>query len=47
MPTINILDKDAQKLFEKPPQFILSEKGYYFTLPEELIKLTNKIATPS
>lgn len=47
MPTINILDKDAQNLFEKPPQFTLSEQEYYFAIPEELAALTSKIATPS
>lgn len=47
MPIINILDKDAQNLFEKPPQFTLSEQEYYFAIPEELAALTSKIATPS
>lgn len=47
MPVINILDKDAQNLFEKPPQFRLSEQESYFTLPEELTALTSKIIIPS
>lgn len=42
MPIINILDEDAQNLFEKPPQFTLSEQEYYFALPEELTALTKQ-----
>ncbi len=47
MPAINILDKEAPVLFENSPQFILLEREYYFTLPEELLKLANKIVIPS
>lgn len=47
MPVINILDNNARNLFEKPPQFTLSEQEYYFALPEELTALTSKIVTPS
>jgi len=43
MARVQILSKEEQKIFSSPPKFNLSQKEYYFKLPEALQKFSTTL----
>lgn len=47
MRKIEILDRDAQRLFDSPPHLTQSDQKNYFTLQDEVKEWSKTIATPT